>query len=556
MRKKYLGKIYNSRVRKILKEPHLLPFLLFGFITVIFFSSSVGLMNTMDAPQYFTSEALLRNGNLNMAPFSSDPHYFVDPDIYYFKNQTLGVRGYLLNIFCIPIHLVSKYIFHYFQIGNFPTNVSRVPNFRYELAITSLFTIFSSVGLMIFWRLQLEMTKKKLWATIVTLILAFGSYIWKYSASYTRHGFEVLLISLSMYSIYRWLKNKKNYLWLIIFHLVWGISFGIDMFLFFGITLFSAIIILDLGVKAIGNKNKSDLQCLQKYILASLPAILILIVNIIGNYHWYGTPYFSQTYELPIIKNAGIQKDLINAWMSTPLIPTIFVVLFSFGRMPDSVFLNFNNFPVQVSIFSGIKYAKMFDFYGLFAITPFVLLGLILYFWYLIKGKIKIEKQYLLYLLVVFTAGIILNTKKMGFWAGNQYDIRYFYPYILIPAILAGIGFNYHFDNLKRKVLKKSFWILILSISVFFSLLVGWMGVINMFMPALQGERRIYLDFSNFLFNINKNSVVDYFNATFMNWNNVWISVFILFILYIIFLFLKWIFQKYSDRLIFGHKSN
>lgn len=191
--------------------------ILFVGISTVYFSSAVGLMNSMDAPQYFTTEALLRYGNPDMSPFARNPHYFVRPDMYYRGNMTLGVRGYLLSLFAAPFHLTSNLLYRLYNTIDFPADIVASPGFRYELSITSLFVFFSSVALLIFWQTSYEMTRNQLVSSLVTLALAFGSPIWKYSSAYTRHGFLLLLISLGIYSVWQWSQHPHVRRWYLLF---------------------------------------------------------------------------------------------------------------------------------------------------------------------------------------------------------------------------------------------------------------------------------------------------------------------------------------------------
>lgn len=515
-------------LNKIFHKAAVLPCTVFVIISTVYFSSAVGLMNTMDAPQYFTTEALLKYGNLDLAPFRSDPHYFVNPDFFYYRGQILGVRGYLLSLFTVPLHTISSYWENFYQTGLFPKQVAVVTNFKYELSIVSFFIFFSSIGLLVFWKLQEQLTHNRFIASLLTLAVAFGSYIWKYSASYARHGFEVLLLSSSCYCIFKIFKNQNNVLWWMLFFLIWSVSFGIDPFLFLAMSVY----ILFFSISIIVRNKLTKLIDPKKVLLILLPALTIIALNIIGNYYWYGTWYTSQTHELPIIKNAGVTNNLLQVWMSTPLYPTILTVLFSCGKIPESAFLNFTKLPPAVSFYSSVSYAKQFNFYGLFTISPFIFVVL----FSLLKLN-KPQRELGKYCLTVFIIGILINTKKLGFWAGNQYDVRYFYPYLLLPASFCGIGFK----NLLKK--QSNILILLFLVLAAFSLVMGWLGVISMFKPALLGERRVWVDLHNLPF-LSGYSYKELIDATFMNRQNAWIGLISAICLYIIYLVIRQLISK------------
>ena len=54
---------------------------------------------------------------------------------------------------------------------------------------------------------------------------------------------------------------------------------------------------------------------------------------------------------------------------------------------------------------------------------------------------------------------------------------------------------------------------------------MGWLGVINMYKPALTGERRIWMEIYDLKTQFFNHSFKDYLDATFMNRENFWIPI-------------------------------
>lgn len=500
--------------------------IIFLIIFVTYFVSSVGLINSGDTPQYFTTEAIIKHQSLDMSFFANDPHYFIYPDYFIQNEQILSMRGYVFSFITIPIHLLSTLVKHYLNSTNFESIVV-TQNFNYELAITSIFTGFSVAGLYFIY-LTLKKYSNKTIALISVLLFAFGSFIWKYSALYARHGLMVFAIGLFIYQSYIFVQNKnkhKNYLSLAINMLITSVIFGVDIIIFLTFVLANIyLIIMHLFeirkakqevIKPYHKINKSTFYIV---VLASI----IFFIQLILNYHFYNSPLASQNTKNVVLMQSELnKKDMSKAWSSTPFWPTILVVLFNYSTIPSESFSNYDSLPKIFYEYASVDFAKKYEFYGLFIISPFILLTLILNF--------KIDKNKVLGL-AMFLSSVAINSKVLCFWAGNQYDVRYFYPYILFLSFFVA-------DFLKKTIRSKKYInCLILYFSFFilssFSIFMGWLGVINMFKPALTGERKIWLTLSNlsYLKQIDKQTLI---NATFPNREN-WATAVVLYFVFLI----------------------
>ena len=97
----------------------------------------------------------------------------------------------------------------------------------------------------------------------------------------------------------------------------------------------------------------------------------------------------------------------------------------------------------------------------------------------------------------------------------------------MLLVLPTGLAIN---ELIKLRKDKKHAWALYLILTIFsatilISLLMGWLGVINMYRPALTGERRIWLEIHNLFVDFSKYSYADYIDATFMNRYNAWIGI-------------------------------
>ncbi len=522
------------------KTYNLWGFLLLSFIFTIYFCSAVGLINSGDSPQYFTTEALIKNQTINISSFSDDPHFYIWPDYWQKDDQTFAIRGYFLSMLSIPIHLLSALIKNFFSLENFPLEILS-NNFAYKLSITALFTLFSVMGLAFIWKLLLLIDDtndeneenhlnfyNKIIASVVVFGLAFGTYVWKYSSYYARHGASVFLVGLFSYSSWQILKKIKfeqKLKWLIVFAFGISLSFGLDIILF----LSSGVTFLILSYLVFFQNKKSYslskiLNCINKNILYKILlglTLLTFFLNLGLNLHWYQSPLFVQNTRVNVLVTKLKQEKLATLdWLSTPFFPTIFYVLFSGKELPASVFSNYQNLPEAYATYASIEWAQRYIFYGLFFISPFLIWSIIS----LLVAK-KQTKQLVFISFIQFSITTILNTKTLCFWGGNQYDVRYFYPYLLFLAFPLAV-FLKKVIILKNKAYKLSL-LFLFSITFTFSLIMGFLGVINMFKPALTGERRIFLDIYQISNLFQNYSRLDLLNASLLNREN-WIMPIIL----------------------------
>jgi len=487
--------------------------ILFALIFILYFSSSVGLINSGDTPQYFTTEGLMRYASPDLTPFTKDPHFFIWPDSFDYKGNILSFRGYALSLLAMPFHIIARYIYPLFTWNNFPSVVV-TPHFTYELAVVSLFTLFSVFGLMIMRVLMKNITRSSIIADTVTFFLATGTYIWKYSVFYTRGAVMVFFLSAVSLCFWNILKEKRrqdfNY-YILLF--LWACSYGIDLILFVSITL--AVMLL-----MVLEKKKTLLRA-KKPLVAGL---FVLAILIIGNYRWYGNASSNQTLQSTYYFGNLPMQERVKVVASSPILPSVWAVLFNFGSLASSIFDHFKHIPSYITSHISLEFAKKYRFFGIFAISPFLLFSFIK-----IRLKDKATKSLCMILMTLFIVNLLGNASFFTFWGGNQYDIRYFYPFVVLFGVPVALSLK-HITGIKN-FFYKCMGLLLFFLLSFFSVLMGWLGVINMFAPALTGERKIWMDVIDLPLYYSRFSFDQYVNATFMNRENAWIAALIFLIL-------------------------
>lgn len=483
-------------------------------------------MNSADSPQFFTTEALIRHGifdhsALSISEFADQPHYFVWPDYFVKDGQLLNLRGYMVSIFSIPLHHIASQFHPLVQTADFAPEVVH-PEFSRELLITSCFTIYSVVGLFLLWLAILRLGIQKWVATMVILTLAFGTYIWKYSSLYARHGPTVATIGLAILAAVEYFTGKNKGRWLSVGFLAVCINFGIDSLLFITSAVMWGVMLADWIVEKYRAKNHSGIRHLD------IPAIVVMVIavgigmsSIVGNMYWYGSLTFSQTHRAIWFEQIMPEQnstDSLAIWFSTPLWPTMRAVLFNTGLLPNAVFENFESLPIEIAQTLSVSYAQRYLFYGLFTITPVLFLGIVTFFLPSNKKNLLLLSWFSLF----FFIGVGLNSKVLGFWAGNQYDVRYFYPYTMLLGVPLAIVIQY---MVRIKGMRGMIALLLVMSLMLHALFMGWLGVMQMYKPALTGEQRLAIRQPLTSAVLSQKASQDLVYATAMNRRNVLIPI-------------------------------
>lgn len=499
-------------------------FLLFLFLFTLFFSSSVGIINSGDTPQFFTTESILHHHTLDMSMYADDPHYFVWPDYIHMADSDVNMRGFMTSIISIPVHLIAKVILPFIKTHNFDSEVI-TDRFAYELAVTSMYTLFSVIGLL-FIRIGLGNYFHSFTSNLVTLFLGIGSYVWKYSTYYARHGQTVFFIGL-LFLCLSFIENKKQKWVVPILMLVFILTFGVDTILFVS---FVSFFLMYLFVKLIDNSHH-ELAIVRKYKMHIFITLFYIIFLAFINVFVYGkiipfdTIKFSDHYFSTLTEH-----ERSKVVTSANVIYTIPTILFNFGKLPEKAYSHLSNLPEEIKVATSYYYLKKYNYFGLVSISPFVLLSLFSLF---INKKSNLLLFFSFWVAFIY---ILLNATFFTFYGGNQYDVRYFYPSILCLAYPIGIVFERinKLQNKWRMALNLFSWLCFL-----YSVIMGWFGVISMFKSSLSGERKVWVDVINWSHKYFLYTPNEYLNATFPNRENIGIPIVLSFGIYFMYLIAK-----------------
>ena len=166
----------------------------------------------------------------------------------------------------------------------------------------------------------------------------------------------------------------------------------------------------------------------------------------------------------------------------TPLISSLVTNLFSNSPIQRNILSFFWKNP-DISYQMGAEWATIWTYKGIFIQSPILIFAIL--------GWIEFVKKFTHKALLLLAIGIInllINAKLTVFWAGNNYDTKYFLPTVLI--FLLGLIFIANKLNKKRINIYQYLIFIIIFILSIISLYNGWYSTLTSFAPHVSGEHR------------------------------------------------------------------
>lgn len=484
--------------------------LFFGVIFTIYFMSSVGISNTIDGPQYFTTEMILQNASVNLSPAKKFAHFYSANDVSNKNGKIYSVRGFFHTVYSFPLHIIARNIEPFVNVSDFPKHISRDQNFKHELLTCSLFSIFSTLGLFFLFKAIKNSTQLNGLAYMMIVFTAFGTYIWKYSAFYVRQGILVFIFGLTIFAIQKYsTSNKKRWLLLLVAAL-YASMYGFDLpgFGAFIISTTTITALYLLGkyatLKKVNGVFFEFIDIVRNNIAAIIVFSIIVFINIILNYIFFNSFTYIQTVKL--FENNKSFSGLLSFATGTPIFPTIWWILFGGSPLPVESLSHLIIKKEYISLFS-VKFAMKYNFFGIFFVSPFLLYiffksGTLLtesidakkivfgnFFGKMLRKVNFVIAFCVIYSLIYF----LISVKNFAFYAANSFDIRYFYPIVIFLSYLTAVSLN---DILQTNKNKKLFIFVFIALGLF-SLIMGAVGIANAYGPYMSEERRIWIEIYN-----------------------------------------------------------
>ncbi|MBI2617815.1 hypothetical protein HYW55_06805 [Candidatus Gottesmanbacteria bacterium] len=467
---------------------------LFFLFTALYFSSTVGGMNSADGSQYALTQAIAEKGTFAIDDFRKWT-YRVDyalANSHYYLDREPG-----LSILSIPFYIAGK---HILPLGNYPYG-GRHPAVDEDSilqALTYLSTAsIGALGVAISFLICLKIGISKKSSFFTAIIIGAGTLMWKYSASFFREPTFITFFLLSWYFAISSVRLR--------YVLASGIMVGFALYVDYSKFFIIPIFILYYLIKF---KKRSSLP-ISLFVLGLLPLLLSIF--------FYNFKVFRNPFTNPHLHKAYF------TWMNnpenlfqTPLLPSVATNLFSFGPIDPHLLTFYWDHPT-ISRQMGALFATVWPYKGIFIQTPALFFAIVGWIFFLKKKKREAIFMFLS-ILIMFVA----SSKLTIFWATNMYDTRYFLP----VAVVSLLGFGFFLDTLSR--MKHTLFISIIRITtlvgIFFSIENGWYSNLTHFAPHVSGEHRFYLSWLHLPFFTPENLTFNiklFFDATFPNIYNL-----------------------------------
>lgn len=381
--------------------------LLFLISCIIFAYFITGFHSANESSALALTKAIVEDKSLSINNFKD----LASVDISEYNGSYYSDKPPGRALFGIPIYIVDK-------ILGF-TSDNQIA-FSMEL----LTVLFSSLSVVVMYKLSLFLKISRPNAVILSFILGFATILWSFSKTFFAHPYSAFFNLLSLFMLLLALeKNQKKYL---VFS---GVSMGLSLLMEYP----NFLVVIILGA-----------YYLYRNRFKNIPNILILAIS------------FTAVASIMLLYNYSI--------FGNPFITT------------DSYQVSYGNV-LQTQLFkvaelkNGLYGLLVGSSGGLFYFSPVLLLS-ILGMLYWIKDDIRNKKnrdRFLgLALLLSFSAVLIFYAAKEGWRGGNSFGPRYLLP--VIPFLVIPIGkVMQKFNN------SKLFWA-IFAILLVYSLFINSLG--------------------------------------------------------------------------------
>ncbi len=514
-------------MKKILAHPHFIPWFLFIFFTTLYFSSTVGGMNSLDGSQYALTQALVEQRTIKINSFMK---WTYNTDYSVFNGQYYSDRDPGLSFAATPFYLLAKIIS---SIANKPYGGYNI-NIDFDStlqAFTYLITVLSGAAtVVLIYLICIAFKRSSLTSLVTAILVGTGTLLWRYSPSFYRDPLYTFFFFLSWYLLiitYLSFPRKTLPYYRLLTSLA-GLFFGLSIF-----TDYSKIYTISFFyLYLLFLKNIKKEAIIYFTVGLFFPFSLIFIYNYTAFKSLFTNPHLYQNYLL-IYKSNNI--------FQTPLLPSVIANLFNNTFIsPDLLKFHWDN--PEISYQMGSKWVTFWKYKGIFVQTPILFLSII--------GWISLLKSYFkesFCLLLTAISILLISSKMTVFWGGNTYDTRYF----LTTSIIFMLGLPFFLKNIRKTKLFiiKGYKLILSILLILISIYNGWHSNLTNFAPHISGEHRFsfsqlqhpFYSYGNFWYNIKL-----LFINTFPNIYNIHI----LFLFYFLPVLLIYFLNKYFHYLL------
>ncbi len=409
--------------KKALANEEQVILLLFIISSFVYFSSTNGLYGSNPGSHYSLVRSMVDNQTFKVNSFDIFTGYI---DYAFYKNNSYSDRAPGLAFAVSPFYIAGKFIptmlpvpfyFMGWDAGN--------PAVFFVLLFPVLAGAFSIV---LYYKI-LRLLGASIYSSIITsLVLAFGTILWKYSMTIYSHSFSTFLHLSAIYLMLK-LNDPRKQVWIA------GPLFFVLGFMV--LTEYANILLVIIIIGYLQYSKKYELQKIttldKRYLI---PFILLLLpILIIPAYNWinFDNPFTPAYHYSP--HHPWVAK--LNESLSTPLSEGLPAMIITSPKIDG----------------------------GLFVLTPVLLLSL-WGFYYMSKTN---KKEAILFALL-FLVHLLFYSKYKAFSGGAVRDTRYLLT--VTPLLVAPLAFWIDRFLMKRKqILEKAFFDMVMWLLIIVSIL-------------------------------------------------------------------------------------
>jgi hypothetical protein len=437
--------------------------ILFFVFTTIFSATSVGTMNSVDAPQYALTRALSDKYQTNIDDYSQ----YIYPDYATFDGKIYSEREPGLSFLAIPNYLYAKIVqsFAYFPYNDI-NHPGITPDSTVEAITYGLTSGYAALSVVLIFLICRTLNYSFRASMIGAISLGLGSLLWKYSSSFVRQPLATTIMLFLHYMLLRYKFSRK---WYAVFGFFVGFLFITDHF--------SILFILSLCIIAfVQIQEWSKTKIVVSLIGLMIPISIFLLYNTVS----FNNPFTSprQFSNLPILRNP---KNIFIANLAW----TIPLNLFSNFQIPPEALSYFGQKENDYNAKTTNFWATRHIYKGIFIQSPYLILG--------IFGLFILRKKSLTARIIATTIAYLLPVSAMYFFYNpTAYDTRYVLPVVGLLTIGVAPAIDY-LTNIRHNYLRFVIYFII-SVLFLLSIFQNTISAITHFAPHVTGEVRFSFD--------------------------------------------------------------
>ncbi len=493
-------------IKTVIRDPKFIPWALLVVFSAVYFSSTVGISNSQDGPDYALTRAIVerRTTDIGAYPQWINPDYAqVDGRVYAMRSPGLSLLGAPFYILALGFHRLATAPYNWQHQGLTSDSPTEALSMFYP-------ALCGALVIVLFYLICFTLTQSRTASLIAAVSLGLGTLLWRYSISYQRMPLYILLLTLLFYLAITFRPTAVRPYKLLLIGVLLGYTvvtestaiFIVPIYLgWFLVSIATAPAPLALRRRAMGIVvvgMGGGLSVLAAYNLISFHHLFINLYESRAAYRW-------ETY---------------GNLFSTPLWPSIALNLFSHGPIPyDALSPVLRNNPA-IFVQQSANWALKDNYQGLFIQSPYFF-GAVAGLYFFFRER---RRQAVLGLAIAAVV-LIAMSKLVCFFSANLFDGRYFTP--MLPFLTIGLAYLWRnilaLRNRALKVVLGLFAALLCGMSIY----KGWEATLTNYGPHVTGDHRFLLDIppTNWL------SENDWFHHATLLWINTFPNIYNLWIL-------------------------